>query len=167
MPKTELAFTLLKNLPNSYSHIVVTLDGREEACDFEYLLTARLQQEEQRQNLQKQDQDEKAFMARGSEQNQNRSWNQGPNRQNSMNNTNTSSSQPNQEVICFYCKGQGHFLARGCAKKAADYRKRRGEHANLTTEIDTNVALMASIQDLEDRGHTQGMAWYISICTHV
>ncbi|MCO5563474.1 hypothetical protein L7F22_017116 [Adiantum nelumboides] len=54
VPKRELAFMLLNNLPTWYAHLVVTIDGREEARDLEYVIR-RVEQEEQRLELDRKD----------------------------------------------------------------------------------------------------------------
>ncbi|MCO5583853.1 hypothetical protein L7F22_037768 [Adiantum nelumboides] len=63
VPKRELAFMLLNSLPSSYSHLVVTIDRREEARDLNYII-GRLEQEEQRLGLDREQTPEIAMLTR-------------------------------------------------------------------------------------------------------
>lgn len=127
IPKREMAFMLLNSLPPSYNHLVVTIDGREEARDLEYVI-ARVEQEEQRLELHRESVSETALLTR-------KEWRGKASVESKRlagdeeRRTGDGAEYDPEDVICHYCKRRGH-IARGCAKKLADIRKRRqgGQH---------------------------------------
>ncbi|MCO5579689.1 hypothetical protein L7F22_033547 [Adiantum nelumboides] len=136
VPKRELAFMLLNSLPSSYSHLVVTTDGREEARDLGYII-GRLEQEEQRLGLDRERTPETAMLTR--EEWKARGRTEGKRGEQGERKPRGGTNQDLEEVVCHYCKGKGH-IARGCAKKFADMKRRkfRGQQ----------VAMMVMVEEL-------------------
>lgn len=128
---------LLNSLPSVYAHLVVTIDGREEARDLEYVIS-RLEQEEQRLELDKEKMSETALLTRG-EWKGRASTEQKRTERGEKKAEGGINADPG-EVICRYCKGRGH-IARGCAKKFADIKEKRHRRE------DQHVAMMSTLEE--------------------
>ncbi|MCO5578863.1 hypothetical protein L7F22_032710 [Adiantum nelumboides] len=128
VPKRELAFMLLNSLPHVYAHLVVTLDGRDEARDLEYI-ASRLEQEEQRLNLGRGAEGKTALLTCSD-------W-----KGKGINAIKQGGKDDLEDIICHFCKARGH-IARGCAKRMAENRKKSSSGAQ--------VAMMASIAEVDE-----------------
>ncbi|MCO5591848.1 hypothetical protein L7F22_045841 [Adiantum nelumboides] len=128
LPKRELAFMLLNSLPHVYAHLVVTLDGRDEARDLEYI-ASHLEQEEQRLNLGKGVEGKTALLTCSD-------W-----KGKGVNAIKQGGKDDLEDIIYHFCKARGH-IARGCAKRMAENRKKSSSGAQ--------VAMMASVAEVDE-----------------
>ncbi|MCO5570511.1 hypothetical protein L7F22_024234 [Adiantum nelumboides] len=117
----------MQSLPHVYAHLVVTLDGRDEARDLEYI-ASRLEQEEQRLNLGRGAEGETALLTCSD-------W-----KGKGINAIKQGGKDDLEDIICHFCKAKEH-IARGCAKRMAENRKK--------SSLGAQVAMMASVAKVD------------------
>ncbi|MCO5563001.1 hypothetical protein L7F22_016637 [Adiantum nelumboides] len=119
--KHEFAFMLFNSLPPSYAHLVGTIDGEEEAKDLEYVI-GRVEQEEQRLELNRERTQKTALLTRGEWKGKFPVESSKLAKHGEKKTSNETEYDP-EDVVSHYCKKKG-YIARDCVKKLTGIRKR-------------------------------------------